>query len=173
MNLKKLIGKVFTSKFVGTGPSSSERKNLPGRGLTKVQKHCSREYFRRSWRRYLLYEMSEPANRLRSTPKPLEKSVARTVIPRQTRVPLVPLLWVLWIFNLQAPSSVTEVTWEADNSNSQIPAHILFWKSSNFLDGGRRWNVIYKWEAQIKSNSVFALFYISLFFKGGPRWLSG
>ena len=39
MNLKK-IGKVLTSKSVGTGPSSSEKKNLPGRGLTKVEKHC-------------------------------------------------------------------------------------------------------------------------------------
>ena len=40
MNLKK-NGKVFTSKSVGTGPSSYEKKNLPGRGLTKFQKHCS------------------------------------------------------------------------------------------------------------------------------------
>jgi len=40
MNLKKYIGKVFTSKFVGTGPSSYEKKNLPGRGLTKSEKHC-------------------------------------------------------------------------------------------------------------------------------------
>jgi len=37
MNLKK-IGKVFASKFVGTGPSCYEKKNLPGRGLTKVEK---------------------------------------------------------------------------------------------------------------------------------------
>ena len=36
------IGKVFTSKFVGTRPSSNKKKkNLPGRGLTKVEKHCS------------------------------------------------------------------------------------------------------------------------------------
>jgi hypothetical protein len=41
MNLKK-IGKVFTSKFVGTGPSSYKNKNLPGRGLTKVEKRCSK-----------------------------------------------------------------------------------------------------------------------------------
>jgi hypothetical protein len=41
MNLKK-IGKVFTSKSVGTGPLSYEKKNLPGRGLTKVDKHLSR-----------------------------------------------------------------------------------------------------------------------------------
>jgi len=34
----KKIGKVFTSKFVGTGPSSYEKNNLPGRGLTKVDK---------------------------------------------------------------------------------------------------------------------------------------
>ena len=38
MDLKK-NGKVFTSKFVGTGPSSCEKKNLPGSGLTKVGKH--------------------------------------------------------------------------------------------------------------------------------------
>jgi len=38
MNLKQ-IGKVFTSKCVGTGPSSYKKKNLPGRGLTKVEKH--------------------------------------------------------------------------------------------------------------------------------------
>ena len=42
MNLKK-IGKVFTTKFFGIGPSSYEKKNLPGRGLTKVQKHWSRQ----------------------------------------------------------------------------------------------------------------------------------
>ena len=41
--LKKYIGKVVTSKFVGTGPSSyKKKKNLPGRGLTKVEKHCAR-----------------------------------------------------------------------------------------------------------------------------------
>jgi len=38
--LKKKIGKVFTSKFVGTGPSSYEKKNFPGSGLTKAEKHC-------------------------------------------------------------------------------------------------------------------------------------
>ena len=37
MNLKKW--KVVKSKFVGTGPLSY-KKNLPGRGLTKVEKHC-------------------------------------------------------------------------------------------------------------------------------------
>jgi len=35
----KKVGEVFTSKFVGTGPSSYKKKNLPGRGLTKVEKH--------------------------------------------------------------------------------------------------------------------------------------
>ena len=35
----KKIGKVLTSKFVRNGPSSYE-KELPGRGLTKVEKHC-------------------------------------------------------------------------------------------------------------------------------------
>ena len=41
--LKKKIGKVLTSKSVGTGPSSYEKKNLPGRGLTKVEKHWCRD----------------------------------------------------------------------------------------------------------------------------------
>jgi len=41
LTLKK-IGKIFTSKFVGTGPSSNEKKNWPGRGLAKVEKLCSR-----------------------------------------------------------------------------------------------------------------------------------
>ena len=42
MNLKK-IGKLFTSEYVGIRPSSyggEKKKNLPGRGLTKVEKHC-------------------------------------------------------------------------------------------------------------------------------------
>jgi len=42
MHELKKNGKLFTSKFVGTGPSSYEKKNLPGRGLTKVEKHCPR-----------------------------------------------------------------------------------------------------------------------------------
>jgi len=37
--LKKNIGKLLRSKFVGTGPSSYEKKNLPGRCFTKVEKH--------------------------------------------------------------------------------------------------------------------------------------
>jgi len=41
MNLKK-IGKLFTSKFVVTGPSSYKKKNLPGRGLTKAEKNWSK-----------------------------------------------------------------------------------------------------------------------------------
>jgi len=37
----KKNGKVFTSKFVGTGPSSYEKRIYrAGRGLTKVEKHC-------------------------------------------------------------------------------------------------------------------------------------
>jgi len=43
MNELKKNGKIFTNKSVGTGPSSYEKKNLPGRGLTKVQKQCSRQ----------------------------------------------------------------------------------------------------------------------------------
>ena len=38
----KKIGKVFTSKSVGTGPSSYKKKHLPGRGLTKFEKHWSK-----------------------------------------------------------------------------------------------------------------------------------
>jgi len=38
MNQKN--GKVFTSKSVGKGPTFFEKKNLPGRILTKVEKHC-------------------------------------------------------------------------------------------------------------------------------------
>ena len=35
----KKNGKVFTSKSAGTGPSSCDKNNLSGRGLTKVEKH--------------------------------------------------------------------------------------------------------------------------------------
>jgi len=35
----KKISKVFTRKFVETGPASYEKENLSGRGLTKVEKH--------------------------------------------------------------------------------------------------------------------------------------
>jgi hypothetical protein len=37
----KKNGMVFTSKFVGTGPSSYEKRILQGRVLTKVEKHCT------------------------------------------------------------------------------------------------------------------------------------
>jgi len=41
--LKKKIGKVFTSEFVWTGPSSYiKKKNLPVRGLTQFEKHWCR-----------------------------------------------------------------------------------------------------------------------------------
>ena len=38
----KKIGKVLTCKSVGTEPSVLWKKNLPGRGLTKVEKHSSK-----------------------------------------------------------------------------------------------------------------------------------
>jgi len=41
--LKKNNGKLVTSIFVETGPSSY-KKNLPGRGLTKVEKRWCRGY---------------------------------------------------------------------------------------------------------------------------------
>ena len=40
----KKNGKVFTSKSVGTWPSSYRKNNLLGRGLTKVEKHCSKAW---------------------------------------------------------------------------------------------------------------------------------
>ena len=36
--LEKKIGEVFTCKFVGTGPSSYVKGNLPCCGLTKAEK---------------------------------------------------------------------------------------------------------------------------------------
>jgi len=36
MNLKEIM----ESKFVETGPLFYKKKNLPGRGLTKVEKQC-------------------------------------------------------------------------------------------------------------------------------------
>ena len=36
----KKIGMVFTSKSVGSGPSSYEKRIYRGRGLTKAEKHC-------------------------------------------------------------------------------------------------------------------------------------
>ena len=43
--LKKKFGKALTGKSVGAGTSSCEKNNLPGRGLTKVKKHCFRPLF--------------------------------------------------------------------------------------------------------------------------------
>ena len=51
----KKIGKLLKSKSVGTGPSSYEKKNLPGRGLTKVEKHC----FIRIWYIRSVYSVFE------------------------------------------------------------------------------------------------------------------
>jgi len=36
----KKNGNLFTGKYVGNGPSSYEKNNVPGRGFTKVVKHC-------------------------------------------------------------------------------------------------------------------------------------
>jgi hypothetical protein len=46
MNFNK-SGKVFTSKFVGTGPSSYKKKNLLGHGLIKVENHCVKGLLRK------------------------------------------------------------------------------------------------------------------------------
>jgi len=43
MNLEN-NGKLFTRKFFGTGPSSHAKKNLPDRGLEKVEKHCFKRH---------------------------------------------------------------------------------------------------------------------------------
>jgi len=40
MNLKKLE-RYLRENLLGAGPSSYEKKNLPGRGLTKVEKQWS------------------------------------------------------------------------------------------------------------------------------------
>jgi len=40
----KKIGKVFTSRFVGNRALVLWKNNLPGRGLTKVDKHWPSEY---------------------------------------------------------------------------------------------------------------------------------
>jgi hypothetical protein len=41
----KKIGKTFANKFVGTGRGPRLiKKNLPGRGLTKVKKHYRNRY---------------------------------------------------------------------------------------------------------------------------------
>jgi hypothetical protein len=39
MNFNK-PGNVFTSKFVGSGPSSYKKKNLLGSGLIQAENHC-------------------------------------------------------------------------------------------------------------------------------------
>jgi len=38
----KKNGKLFMSKLLGTGPSFYKKRNLPVRGLTKVDKHWSK-----------------------------------------------------------------------------------------------------------------------------------
>jgi hypothetical protein len=44
MNLeKKTTENLFKNKFVATGPSSYEKKNLPDHGLTKFEKHWYRQ----------------------------------------------------------------------------------------------------------------------------------
>jgi len=49
----KKIGKVYTSKFVGTGPSSCEKKNLPACGPTKLRNTVVQENNRCSlWQQY-------------------------------------------------------------------------------------------------------------------------
>jgi len=46
MNLKKL-GRYLPVNLLGPGPRLKKKKNLPGRGLTEVEKHC-----------YILYTVS-------------------------------------------------------------------------------------------------------------------
>jgi len=45
MNLNE-FRKVLTSKTIGTRPSSYKKK-IPGGGLTKVEKHCCGQFWRR------------------------------------------------------------------------------------------------------------------------------
>ena len=51
----KRNGKLFTRKSVGTGPSSYEKNNLPGRGLTKVEKYCNRTFSETDAGLYTIY----------------------------------------------------------------------------------------------------------------------
>ena len=57
-------GKGFTSKSVGTGLSSYEKKNLPGRGLTKAEKHWARAQCSAKMERYLQVNLLGPGPRL-------------------------------------------------------------------------------------------------------------
>ena len=54
------IGKVFTSKFVGTGPSSYKKKDLQGHGLTKVEKHYSKKNSARYCHRDIVLHVKYP-----------------------------------------------------------------------------------------------------------------
>ena len=75
----KKNGKVFTSKSVGTGPSSYEKKNLPGRGLTKVQKHWYRAQCSAKMERYLQVNLLEPGPRL------MTKRIYRAAVSQRLR----------------------------------------------------------------------------------------
>ena len=66
MNLKK-IGKVFTSKFVGTGSLSCKKNNLPGRGLTKVDKHCCKASGRSEEPPSVFFDLLKPSGFLHTT----------------------------------------------------------------------------------------------------------
>ena len=57
----KKIGKVFTSKSVGTGPSSYGKRIYRGRGLTEVEKHCLRP--QGQWDRHILWCITSHFNR--------------------------------------------------------------------------------------------------------------
>ena len=52
MNLKKLERDLRVN-LLGPGPRLIKKKNLPGRGLTKVEKHCSRQNVRRMIKRWM------------------------------------------------------------------------------------------------------------------------
>jgi len=60
----KKNGKVFTSKSVGTGLLSYEKKNLQGRVLTKVEKHCLRMWFSQLSSYSTLYICQKPLLRV-------------------------------------------------------------------------------------------------------------
>ena len=69
----KQIGKVFTSKFVGTGPSSYKKKNLPGRGLMYELKQIGKVFTSKfvgtgpsSYKKKIIYRAAV-SQRLRNT----------------------------------------------------------------------------------------------------------
>jgi len=57
MNFKKKVESYLRVNLLGPGPRLI-KKNLPGRGLTKVEKHCCKEPFINRF--FLLWDTEQP-----------------------------------------------------------------------------------------------------------------